>query len=399
MRSLPSTILVALAAACTTPNPDYRPHGGPCTTHRQCESNVCLPEGKCSDGVDVAFVDPGGEGTSCSLSSPCSAIEAALKTGRSYLKMTGTTKVTDTVAITGKKLTVLADSGAKLTRDTPGTLVKVTDSSQVAIFDLEISGARGPEGIGIWMPTANNSNVSLERVTVGPNAREGIKIESTGVMNISQSTITGNYRGLVANGSIVNVRQSVIRNSLVFGIYANNSAVQIMRSTIENNGKGGLVVFLPTEFQIANNFIVQNGNEPSPIGGITGLGAMYIKIDPGTSARKLMFNTIADNNVEAGQQTGGVTCFGDVQTANNLIYRNALGVLGSQTDGDCTYGSSLITGSDPGFRSATDYHLTAATPAGTIRDAFDCASSEDIDGDARPQGGKCDLGADEYRGP
>ncbi len=399
MSSLSISVFAALAAACTTPNPDYRPHGGPCTTHRQCESNVCLPEGKCSDGEDVAFVDPSGEGSLCSLSSPCSSIESALKTGRAYLKMTGITTARDTVAITGKKLTVLADSGAKLTRDTPGPLVMVTRGSQVAIFDLEIAGARGPEGIGIWMPTANNSNVSLERVTVGPNSRDGIRAESTGIINIYQSMITGNYWGVLAKESTVNVRQSTIRKSLVVGVSSTKAAVQIDRSTIENNGKGGLAVVLPPEFQITNNFIVQNGNEPSTIGGNPGVGAIYIKIDSGTSARKLAFNTIADNNVEAGQRTGGVTCFGEVQTANNLIYRNALGSLGSQTDGDCTYGKSVVTAPDPGFRSATDYHLTPATPAGTIRDAFDCANSEDIDGDARPQGGRCDLGADEYRGP
>ncbi len=84
-----------------------------------------------------------------------------------------------------------------------------------------------------------------------------------------------------------------------------------------------------------------------------------------------------------------------------MIFRNAKGANSQapQTDGDCTYGKSVLTAPNPGFRSATDYHLTAATPAGTIRDALDCGNSEDIDGDARPQAGKCDLGADEFKGP
>lgn len=53
--------------------------------------------------------------------------------------------------------------------------------------------------------------------------------------------------------------------------------------------------------------------------------------------------------------------------------------------------------SKDGQFEATDYHLTASTPA-TILDAVDCdGNTSDVDGNMRPQGGRCDLGADELK--
>jgi hypothetical protein len=43
-----------------------------------------------------------------------------------------------------------------------------------------------------------------------------------------------------------------------------------------------------------------------------------------------------------------------------------------------------------------DYHLTAASPS-TIVDAAGSCTGTDFDGDARPVGAACDLGADERK--
>jgi hypothetical protein len=62
--------------------------------------------------------------------------------------------------------------------------------------------------------------------------------------------------------------------------------------------------------------------------------------------------------------------------------------------------NSYIAG-DPHFTSATDLHLKndSPTPAVVNNTASDCsyAHGYDIDFDARPIGGVCDLGADESR--
>lgn len=68
----------------------------------------------------------------------------------------------------------------------------------------------------------------------------------------------------------------------------------------------------------------------------------------------------------------------------------------------CNFGGSvkLATGG-LGFRNpppaGADFHLSATTPL-SVRDAAgDCTGlvSIDVDGDARPNGGACDVGADE----
>lgn len=381
MKSSKVSVLLSLVASCTTPNLNYRPHGGACTEHRQCESNACLPNGTCSDGTDVAFVDPRGDqnpeapdGHECSLSEPCFYFVEALDTGRPYIKFTGTTKTGLTMTLTNRKLDLLADKGAKLTRSTPGPLIKVNGGSQIAIYDLELTGAKGREWAGILMPADSHSSVSLERVTIDDNEGSGIDLESTGILSVAHSTISNNQG---------------------FGIVANGGAIHVSQSTIENNAQGGLNLMKPTELNIANNFIVRNGNEASSV------GALFVMKDPGGARGEIEFNTIVDNRVRPDKPTGGVMCYGNAEAPYNLILRNTKGTSSqaAQIDGDCGYSLSAFPSSDPGFQSATDYHLTSASPTGTFRDVFSCSDSVDFDGDSRPQGGKCDAGADEYKGP
>ncbi len=415
----------ALAAAnCTVPNPDYVPPGGdPCTMHSQCASRVCLPDNSCSTGLEVAYVDPSGSGTLCKQSSPCFAVEAAIATERPYIKLSETTVGKDAARITDQKLTILAEPGAKLTRDTPGPVMKVDGSSQVEIFDLEISGATGPSGVGIWLPIDTKATLSLQRVTLSNNALAGLHVEKGGAATVAQSTIIGSGdSGVVAQNSTVTISQSTIRSNSAHGILAekanltvaqsviasngrlgvlsDSSKTAIKQSTIDSNAGGGLSLMMPIAFSIANNFIVQNGTATSGVGGIE-----IPDLQGDSSDWTLQFNTIADNRRRTDQfdenRSGGVMCFGAFDAPNNVIIRNTGGVASNpQTGGYCTYGNSLVTTPPtPGFVSDTDYHLTLAAPAGILRDSFTCAGQVDIDGDARPQGGKCDLGADEYKAP
>lgn len=386
-------VAATAATACTTPNQNYRESGGPCEEHRQCESSVCLPNGTCGDAEIVAYVDPKGDGD-CRLSSPCSSIEEALATRWANIKLTGTIVVNRTIALTKYRLYFHADKSTKITRDTPGPIFQVDGGSQIAIYDVEFTGAKGADGHGIWMPAGNASSVSLERVTIHDNAGSGIKVDRTGVINISHSTVTANSSGVNANQSTVNIKQSTISNSQMVGIETSGGKVRVEQSAIEHNAQGGLRIEAPTELQIANNFIVRNGGETSQVGG------MFVRFDAGSSGGTVNFNTIADNGVQQAQPTGGVMCYGKVQTSANLILRNAqagVSTQAPQTYGDC--GFSVTSLPDPAFRSAADYHLTSLTPLDSVRDAYNCAGGSDFDGDARPQGGKCDLGADEYKAP
>jgi hypothetical protein len=146
---------------------------------------------------------------------------------------------------------------------------------------------------------------------------------------------------------------------------------------------------------IVNNFIVGNS------------GNNAIRAADPSADSKIEFNTIVDNadNGTGVSDTGGIFCDDGTFTARyNLIFRNTGGNANVQTAGTCKFENSFIMpGAGPTddrlkFKSANDYHLTAASPA-EVRDVAGvvCTGLTDYDGDARPQGTACDLGADEHK--
>jgi hypothetical protein len=179
----------------------------------------------------------------------------------------------------------------------------------------------------------------------------------------------------------------------------------ISQSTVSVNGKGGLSI-LGAQFDITNNFIVQNGNGQSLVGGVD-----FSQI-PASGIHRFDFNTVAKNMGNDSVNTG-VNC-GTVATPvifnSNIIYANSVGGTGKQLGGSLMCSASFsdvgpepasgITNinMDPIFLSVmqNNFHLMANSPA---KDAADPAATlvSDFDGDARPQGPRRDIGADEVK--
>lgn len=453
-------MILFLVATCTVPNPNYRPPGSEgCTKHEECASGACVPGGACADTAAVAYVDPTGtDNTECMKETPCTSLDKALATGRPTVKMTGTTM--ENVRVVDQTVTVIADTGAKLVAATPGNIIEVVGASEVSISDLEISGATGPQGVGLSVQPGN-ATVSLQVVALRNNAVAAIFIGGGSTATVTKSTIADS--GVIADGSTLNIVGSTISRSMTAGMdvghgatatikdstISNNrfqaidlvdsatvnvihsmisdnqgdglfstqstlnvsgstitrnghvgiqtldSTIHVTQSTISRNAVAGLTANTPKEFHITNNFIVQNGTST------TGIGGAVVRSTPGTSGQ-FEFNTIAENHAMAQSLvlTGGVDCVGGFAAPFNLLFGNTGGQGNPPTLGDCNFGNSLSTSANPGFKGSTDYHLTGTTPSvgpGAVRDAIVCAGVRDIDDEARPQNGKCDYGADEFK--
>jgi hypothetical protein len=350
------------ACAGTTPVCDSTDACRGCTAHSECSaSSTCLPDGSCADEATVAYVSATGAGATCTRASPCALLKEALATNRPYVKIaaSGAAKDTATTVIDGKVVTILAETGAMLDRDGDGPILEVRSAgATVAIYDLQISGASGGDGITV-VPNGGAPTLSLTRVVLTNNQGAGLS-SSGGTVTIAQSTISGNT--------------------------------------------GGGVSLTSSQFDLTNNVIVKNGSPSSTFGGV-----LVTQVSSGT--RRIEFNTIGQNGGTAGTSTG-VVCALVTQAitfSSNIVYGNTVSAGGKQVDGsNCSWTYSDIgpdtaagTGNinaDPMFVNPTtnDFHLGPSSPC---RDVANPAATlaVDIDGDARPQGSGRDIGADEHR--
>jgi len=405
-----------------------------CTEHAQCASGACLPGGACGDDTNVAYIDAtGSDNPACSKAAPCLTVMNALSLGRPYMKFHGTTD--EPISIKGGRVvTFLADAGATLTRRSSGNgaILTVQDNdTSLSVYDLSISNApNDPSGIGCLVPTAG-AKLALTRVTISNNPGGGISMSggtvtvsqstvsgntgvgismSGGTVTVSQSTVSGNTGvGVSTTGGTVTVSQSTIINNPV-GISSTGGTATVSQSTIINNPVGGLSITGATAFNVNNTLIAYNGRalgQPTEIGGAV--------LTANTSGSRFEWNTVAFNESSGLVHRGGLSCNAPMVAAGgNLIYHNSEpdGTGGLTTSAAtqknptdvaaCQFGNSLAVPTDAnnlGLKSPLvapfDFHLTSASPA-TIVDAGGVCSGVDIDGDPRPRGAACDLGADEY---
>jgi hypothetical protein len=288
---------------------------------------------------------------------PCIKVASALATGRAYVKLAGTSDEVGTLSIDNRDVTFLAERDAKFVRTSNGLHMEVKGTSQVEIYDLEISGASGAQGIGISMPPGNTAKLTLQRVKVLNNAGGGISTTG-GTLAVSQSTISGNVGG---------------------GISVTNGI-----------------------FVIVGNVFFNNGNDTVNIGGLA--------INSSQNAlNRLEFNSFNLNKAVAGKGAA-IDCFAGTFTArNNIMSDNGTLMNMAQVGGTCTHAYSIArpgtvppgvgnSGSDPLFVNTTtgDLHVRAGSP---VRGAADPNSNltgpaeRDIDGDVRSS--PADIGADE----
>jgi Right handed beta helix region len=352
-----------------------------CSAHADCASDACLPDGSCAEESAVVYLEEAGTGASCTKAAPCgSAITAVAQVTatRPIIRIDGSIGDPGTL-ITDKTVTFLGAAGASLQGGGQGgqqaPVLDIRGTSKVAIYDVTFSNARAV-ALRVDGVTAE---LTLVRSKVLAAQLEGVSVVS-GKATISRSEISGCGGGTARRGI------ALISGELV-----------VERSMIADNG-GGISIAEGQRFSITGSFIV--GNRVA--GGVDAS-------KPGGNS-VLAFNTIVDNRDEGTGATdaGGVACDErDFTAPYNILFRNTGGASRyAQTVGNCNFdGSFLSSNTRPetgslGFvkdSAPFDYHLSAASPA-TVRDVAGVAcTGVDFDGDARPQGAGCELGADEIK--
>jgi hypothetical protein len=373
-----------------------------CTSHAQCDSKACLPDGTCALETDIAYVQAGGSGSACTKATPCGTLDVGVKTNKPIVKLaTGLVSDNQVTTIDGKAVMILADPGAKLGRDGSDSVVVVTGGADVKIFDLEVTGASGISsqfGALAVSPTSVAAKLALTRVKVTGVQGNGLSVSFGGTLTVSRCVVSGNAGSGITGEGTLEVTESLISDNGGNGIYATGKSLLVSRSTVTRNTYAGISARSGV-ISITNNFIVRNGGDANPGG---------LQLSNLTAGSKVEFNTIVDNASRyesgGGASTGGVSCStSGFVASNNIIFRNRNGTTNVQTAGDCTYGNSIVMPGATPFDNTLefansnsepfDYHLTATSPAA---DAGGACTGIDFDGDSRPFGNACDLGADEF---
>jgi hypothetical protein len=345
--------------------------GCPCARDKDCTSDACSESAAmCLDEAEVLYVSPTGAGSACTRDAPCPTISAAvavLDATHDAIKVADGT-YSDAIGLDGATVLISGEGntpfGAVISTSASsngpmGHLLAVNDS-MVTIEGLTFTGASQTA------IHAQDCELTLFRTLVSNDAIGGVDEQDCAVA-ITQSQLTGATGGEAA-------------------IRATDGKVTVTRTMIDHNACDGVRVQSGASFDIENTFIVAN----------TGTGFQQADDEPETAIFE--FDTVADNN--ATNTTGGLACDSAVAVDSSIVANN-----GIDSSGACTFTYSLFgdvpqlgagnIAGDPGFVSATDYHLGAGSPAIDAADP-DATLDIDYDGDTRPHGAGRDIGADEH---
>lgn len=321
-----------------------------CTAHTDCAlSSACLPDGSCAAEFDVAYVDPAGtDNTTCSRSMPCSTVKKALMAAKPYVKFHGT--IDETVVVSKRAVTFLADPGAKLTHTAGGgdVLTVQNDVPSLAIYDLAIADIRDNTSVGLSVPVGAATQVSLTRVSISNNAG--------------------------------------------FGISIGNGSLTLVQSVISGNGRGGVSVNGDAKFAIVGNVFLVNGT------ATTARGALEVSTAEATTNR-LEFNSFHGNAARSGVGAAIQCSAGQFTARNNIMFMNGTLNTFEQVGGNCGHAYSIAMpgtlppgignlAADPRFKDTAqgDLHLLPGSPAIRAADPesnLTGLAERDIDGAAR----------------
>jgi hypothetical protein len=321
---------------------DQRCHG--CVTDGDCASGVCQATQVCAMEQNILYAIPNGSGTDCSRTSPCTFSSAVgqLSATRFIIKLGNVPGVNYT--------------DAPITVDEP--------------FGVQIvgSGVTYVPGTGDAAITASGANLEILGLTINNASSTAVRC-TAGVLTLQNMTIT---------------------RSGGYGVQATSCNLRVARTRLTGHPLGAISAGAGTH-EIVNNIVADTGT-----GNNIDLGAITIT---GATGGRVAFNTIVNTSSRSGNRTGGISCTeagaGSFAVAQNIIaaWGSANNATGPGGTDQCAFRENFETQSIGSVSFSPDFHLTAATPAGSIRDAntpamqADCSSQsvyiDDIDRQAR----------------
>ncbi|MEZ4402439.1 MAG: choice-of-anchor Q domain-containing protein [Kofleriaceae bacterium] len=360
---------------------------GACALDDECASRVC-ENGGCLPEVAVRYVATIGDDTApCTLAAPCATVAAAIARR----------------PIGGDAFVSISPGGYR------GT-VTLDDRASDPPYDVYLIGS-GPVGPTIYA-TDDGSNADGIELVHGRAVVRNLAVQ--GAMSNANSdaiwcgpgttlavsdVVAGPSRsdGIECRDCAVQVAGSQLRDNDGYGLNVTGTGtgqVVVTATVIDGNGQGGLAL-AATDCTVASSQISRNGAaSDAPVAAVVACGDVVLD-----------GNTFAGNVAPRARQASELRCVAATATLRNNLF------AGTQTplvDG-CSHSYSLFypapapagtgnLGLAPRFVSATDFHLSADSPAVNAgAPSPPPTAGVDIDGQPRVSGGRVDVGADELR--
>lgn len=388
-----------------------------CLLDDECASRVCRSDGACEPEADVLYVSPSGLAAGqCTNATPCELFYARsqLTTARTSIRLeNGIYSLVSAFAVAPPLdiVTIVGGRGAVIQRSSAGPAADVRGGSRLVLRGVTLS-----RGVDCMAATLEITRVLFDSPL---ETRAWILLSDCMATVVEAELLNSSEQGIDATGGTLEVTATVIARSAGHGIRASVSSLKVLQTSIEQSGGMGIsstsiqtsvsrstisenhlggISSVGGNFDITNNFVFRNGDDPdADFGGL--------RLESAFNGNRVDHNTIVRNDCRADTVlAGGMFCSGGGSALNNLITNNFAGnnsLPAAQYVGSCTLSGSLVANDDTGFRFVRpisvpfDYHL-----ADNLSDAFDAGMvtpqpiAVDYDGDQRSDG-KPDVGADE----
>ena len=362
-----------------------------CIADAECGGNGACTEynGLCVGENAVIYISPNGfDNGKCNHGQPCRTFAAAfavLEPGRRTIRV-----APGAYLASGSSIVTVNDTNGRI--EISGEDADPSDTT----FQSVSNGTSNPSTV----VTNSKTDVVIEGVTVKECGNDGVHANAS--LLLSHAAIVAcNGRGLeTSSGATVHVWDSAITDNGDFGVIAQDGTLEVLRSTIARNIDGGIVTNR-IALTVEGSFIVRNGTVDKSL-----TGGLRLSNTDGLPQR-ISFLTVAFNQAQLSG-IAGLQADKPVVVENSIFVDNGL-VDSFQICIGCSARYTMFSGfslpigdgniDDPADfvdPAADDFHLKSSSKA---RDAADPTATGlvDADGDARPIGGRCDIGADEIR--